>query len=59
MHNHDKWGPNDEEDVWFDVIDDADNYEDCSGAFPNDSTGPGAYRYNLSSPPARPAHDVA
>ena len=34
MHNYDKSGPNDEEDVWFDVLDDADCYEDCSGAFP-------------------------
>ena len=25
-------GPNDEEDVWFEVIDEPESYEDCSGA---------------------------
>ena len=63
MHDCSKSGSNDEEDVWFDVLDEPERYEHCSGTLFNTSVfgfvAIVACALSISLLPASPAHDAA
>lgn len=49
LHECGKSGSNDEDEVWFDVLDEPESYEDCSGTSHMDCTVVDAHRAVLST----------